>query len=434
MFVRRILLIALIFVLTLGGTATAAKGFASVGPAVLVNADFPDPDVLQVGATFYAYSTSSGAGRTPVASAPAATGPWTMHGDALPVKPTWAGSGGFWAPDVSRRTDGKYLMYFAAPHSASGRMCLGAATSTSPTGPFQSAGQIPLVCLPNEGGDIDPSSFVDADGSRYLLYKNDGNAVGRPAIVWLQRVAADGITFIGGRTELIRNDRPEEAGVIEAPTMIKRAAQYVLFYAGGSYTGNTYFTSYAVSPSLTGEYVKAARPLMTTASFDGAVQGPGGADVHSDRIYFHGWVGKARWLYTAQLGWANDYPVVRGSRVRYEAERGALHHAEIRTGAVGASGGAVAAKIDYADSWVDITVFAPSAGDYTASVAYAAGNGDAKHTLTVNGSTQSVVNYPNHGWDHWTQVSVGLTLNAGWNILRLQHNDRWAEIDYVEIA
>ncbi|MFG1945717.1 family 43 glycosylhydrolase [Nonomuraea sp. NPDC048826] len=407
---------------------------AAVAPAPVIRSDFPDPDVIRVGSTFYAYSTSSRSGRIPVASAPTATGPWTVRGDALPAKPSWAGGGGFWAPDVSRLADGRYLMYFTGPSTATGRMCIGAATSADPLGPFRPTSGSPLVCDAGEGGDIDPSSFVDTDGKRYLLYKNDGNAVGRPTILWLQQVGQDGVTFVGGRTELIRNDRPEEAGVIEAPVLVKRPSQYVLFYSGGSYTGNSYFTGYAVSPTLTGRYTKAYRPLMTTATFDGAVRGPGGTDVLGGRAFFHGWVGDARHLYTAALGWAGDYPVVRGSRVRYEAERGTLYRAVVRSGVPGASQGAVAAKIDHADSWVDVRVFAPVAGAYTAHVTYAAGYGDAQHLVTVNGSTRFTLNYPDRGWDHWTEVSAPLTLTAGWNILRLQHQTRWAELDHVEIA
>nr|WP_042191069.1 family 43 glycosylhydrolase [Kibdelosporangium sp. MJ126-NF4]CEL19823.1 glycoside hydrolase, family 43 [Kibdelosporangium sp. MJ126-NF4]CTQ97048.1 glycoside hydrolase, family 43 [Kibdelosporangium sp. MJ126-NF4] len=427
----RVLLVPLLVIsVTLSGVAASA----AVPPTAVINTDFPDPDVLQVGGTYYAYSTSSAAGRVQVASAPSPSGPWTVRGDALPTRPAWAGNGGFWAPDVSRRDDGRYLMYFTGPSTAVGRMCLGAATSASPTGPFQATSTSPLVCNAAEGGDIDPSSFVDTNGKRYLLYKNDGNAVGKPAIVWLQQVQADGVTFVGGRTELIRNDRPEEGGVIEAPVLVHRASQYVLFYSGNGYDNNKYFTSYAVSSTITGKYTKAYRPLMTTDTFDGAVQGPGGADVHADRIFFHGWVNRARWMYVAELGWANDYPVVRGSRVRHEAERGAINHAEVRTGVPGASQGAVVAKLDYNDSWVDITVYAPSAGNYTAHVRYAAGYGDAQHTVTVNGGTQHVLNYPDHGWDNWTEVGLDVTLRPGWNTLRFQYRSRWAELDHVELA
>lgn len=413
------------------GTADAA----TQAPALVISQDFPDPAVLQVGSTYYAYSTSSGSGRIPYATAPAPNGPWTVRGDALPNKPGWAGNGGFWAPDVSRRSDGTYLMYFAGPSVAQGRMCVGAASANTPAGPFTPVGSGPLVCNAGEGGDIDPSAFVNTDGRRYLLYKNDGNAIGVPTIIWLQPVAADGVTLTGGRSELLRNDRPEEGGVIEAPKLVKRPSQYVLFYAAGVYSQNTYSTSYAVSPSLTGSYAKAYRPLMTTDSVNGTVQGPGGADVPSsgDHIFFHGWLSGIRGMYVADLGWANDYPVVRGSRVRYEAEQGSINDAVVRQTS-SASQGAVVAKLDYADSWVDITVFAPTAGGYTAYVDYSAGYGAAQHLLTVNGGGSVVVNYPQQAWETYRQVAVGVQLGAGWNTLRFQHYSGWAELDYVEVA
>ncbi len=431
----RKLLVPAVLVLAFSSTAAADPAIDTVSPVSVINADFPDPDVLQVGSTYYAYSTSSWAGRVPVATAPSPAGPWSVQGDALPARPSWAaGDHGFWAPDVSRRADGLYLMYFTGRSTANGRMCIGAATSAGPTGPFQATSNSPLVCDPAEGGAIDPSSFVDSNGARYLLYKNDGNAVQRPAIVWLQQVAADGVSFIGGRTELIRNNHPDEHGVIEAPVLVRRASQYVLFYSGGVFTGNSYFTSYAVSRGINGPYTKAFRPLMTTQTVNGAVQGPGGADVLGERIFFHGWVDRTRWMYVAELGWANDYPVVRGSRVVYEAERGAINHAEIRRNVPNASDGAVVAKLDFADSWVDITVYAPGSGNYTVHARYAAGFGDAQHLVTVNGGTQHVVNYPNSGWDNWRVAALDVNLVPGWNTLRFQHLTRWAELDQIEVA
>jgi len=431
----RVVVLPMIVALAGGLVLPATAHAQTVPPAVVINRDFPDPEVLQAGSTFYAYSTSSSPGRVPYATAAAAAGPWTVRGDALPQKPSWVGSGGFWAPDVSRRADGRYLMYFTGPSVAAGRMCLGAALADSPAGPFVPTSASPLVCNAGEGGDIDPSSFVDGNGARYLLYKNDGNAIGQPTIIWLQPTAADGITFTGARRELLRNNRPEDQGVIEAPVMVRRASQYVLFFSAGVYTNGGYHTSYATSGALTGPYTRAYRPLLTTASLDGAVNGPGGADVVGDRIFFHGHLSAGgRGMYTAALGWAGDYPVVRGSRVRYEVERGTLNHAYVRTGAAGASQGAVAAGIDYADSWADTTVFAPVAGNYTVHIGYAAGYGDAQHTLTVNGGAAQVVTYPNRGWDNWTQVSADVSLVAGFNTVRLQFRSRWAELDYLEVA
>lgn len=138
-------------------------------------------------------------------------------------------------------------------------------------------------------------------------------------------------------------------------------------------------------------------------------------------------------MYVADLGWANDYPVVRGSRIRYEAERGTINHAVIRQTS-SASQGAVVGKLDYADSWVDISVFAPTAGGYTAYADYSAGYGAAQHLLTVNGGTSVVVDHPQQAWGTYNQVAVDVQLNAGWNTLRLQNHSGWADLDYVEVA
>jgi hypothetical protein len=121
-------------------------------------------------------------------------------------------------------------------------------------------------------------------------------------------------------------------------------------------------------------------------------------------------------------------------RARYEAEAGQINRARTRPGAVGASQGTVVAGLDHEDSRVDLRVYAPKDGRYTAYVTYAAGYGDAQHIVTVNGSTRFTLDYPHHGWDVWRQVTASLPLTRGWNTLRFQHHSRWAELDHVEIA
>jgi hypothetical protein len=52
----------------------------------------------------------------------------------------------------------------------------------------------------------------------------------------------------------------------------------------------------------------------------------------------------------------------------------------------------VVAYIDYADSWVENSVFAPVTGGYPLHVGYANGSGaTAGHGLVVNGNNQGVV-------------------------------------------
>jgi hypothetical protein len=331
------------------------------------------------------------------------------------------------------------VLTYTAWDNASGRQCIGVATGTSPLGPFTPRLGRPLICPVSSGGAIDASTFVES-GARYLLYKNDGNAIGQDTWLWLQRVSTDGLSLVGSPTRLLRQDRPEEGGLIEAPVLVRRPSQYVLFYSAGFYGDGRYLTGYATSPALTGPYTKAFRPLLTTASLDGSVVGPGGADVTASRIVFHGVIrpidqGLQRGMYVATLGWANDLPVVRGSRVRYEAERGLLNHCVVRSGAAGASQGAVVAYIDYPDSWFEVDVFAPAAGSYTVHIGYANGSpATATHTLTVNGGAATTASYPVTGWDNWRQTSVGVQLAAGFNRIRLAKGAWYAEVDYLELA
>ena len=48
-----------------------------------------------------------------------------------------------------------------------------------------------------------------------LLYKNDGNAVGRTCWLHIRRLQSDGLHFKGPEKLLIRNDLPWEGAVIE---------------------------------------------------------------------------------------------------------------------------------------------------------------------------------------------------------------------------
>ena len=46
------------------------------------------------------------------------------------------------------------------------------------------------------GGTIDPFMFVDEDGSKWLLSKNDGNAVGQPTFIHICALTPDGLQVI----------------------------------------------------------------------------------------------------------------------------------------------------------------------------------------------------------------------------------------------
>lgn len=410
----------------------------AIPPRLIIDRDFPDPDVSRFGDTYYAYSTNSGP-NLPVATASSIDGPWSLaQRDALPQLGSWALPGRTWAPDVSQRPDGTYLLYYTAHSLNPDRQCIGAAVAETPTGPFQPVGDTPLVCPSELGGAIDAASFSEGD-DHYLIYKTDGNAVGLRPGIYLQPTSTDGLQLFGEPIRIMENDQDSERNIIEAPVLLKQGGNYVLFYAGGEYWNGSYFTGYAVATSVGGPYTKAYRPLMTNGSLDGAVDGPGGADIvrgDTDHIVFHGHLPSGgRGVYVADLGWANDYPVVRGSRVRYEAESGDLNECRVRTDARGASQGAVAAYIDHSNSYVDLSVFTPSAGRHQVVIGFANGSVDgARHTLTVNGEQPTVVSYPFTGWDNWTELGVVVDLATGWNTIRLNQRASYTELDYIEVS
>ncbi|OXM74970.1 MULTISPECIES: glycoside hydrolase family 43 protein [Amycolatopsis] len=286
---------------------------AAPAPRVLLNQDFPDPDVLKIGSGYHAFATTGPSGRIPVAAAADADGPWRVAGDALAADPPWADpKGGYWAPDVTRRADGTFLMYYAAVSTRDRHRCIGTAVANSVAGPYQPTGDGPLICDPGDQGDIDPQTFQARDGTRYLLYKGERPGGGTSAI-FVQKMTQDGTATDGPRTEILRADRPEENGVVEAPVITQRGGRFVLFYSADDFRNTTYQTRYATASALTGPYTKAGRPLLTTESIGRATEGPGGADVVGGRVFFHGWLNgqrAERGLFNLNLEFVKGVPQV----------------------------------------------------------------------------------------------------------------------------
>jgi arabinan endo-1,5-alpha-L-arabinosidase len=276
----------------------------------VLDADFPDPGLLKVGARYYAYSTNAGGMHVPVARSKDLLH-WKVLRDALPVLPAWAQNklGDTWAPAVTLTPEG-YVMYFATRCSRvrKGIRAIGAAMSQSPEGPFEPIGNGPLICQGEEGGSIDPSVFVDDDGSRYLLWKNDGNPIGRQTWIYIQKVSVDGLTLRSEAVPLIANDQPWEGHLIEGPTLHKRDGFYYLFHSANSCTNARYAIGYAVADCIWGPYVKSPLPFFTTDKERGIV-GPGGQDIvagpdNSTLFFYHAWSPKGhRALHVSRLTW-----------------------------------------------------------------------------------------------------------------------------------
>lgn len=297
--------------------ATAGPG-EFINP--VINQDFPDPDVLKVGDTYYAYATNAGGTNVQTAKSSDLV-QWEMLGEALPALPGWATGGFTWAPEVTTTADGKgYVMYFTARDTASNLQCIGAATSDKPEGPFQSTAEKAFICPTKEGGAIDAGSFVDEDGSRYVLWKNDGNCCGLPTRLYIQKSSADGLILESEPKALVENDQIWEGQVTEAPTLWKRNGKYYLLYSANNYAGLDYTVGYAVSDKIDGPYTKPPEnPILRTDLKTAAAFGPGGQDIVVDKdgdtwLMYHSWDSTVtkRVVLLDEVVWEGDALVVKG--------------------------------------------------------------------------------------------------------------------------
>ena len=267
------------------------------GATPVIDSDFPDPDTIRVGDTYYAYATqpADGSKNVQVASSSDLKTWEILEEDPLPELPRWATKGRTWAPEVTALASGKgFALYFTARNVKPDLQCIGVAVAKAALGPFRPIGQKPLVCPAKQGGAIDAATFDAADGTKYLLWKNDGNCCDLDTWLYLQRLSPDGRRLVGKPHRLLKQDQPWEGELIEAPTLVQRDGAFVLLYSANSYAGAEYATGYATANNITGPYTKAAEPLLSTEATQGRYTGPGGQDVITDahgddHLVFHDW-------------------------------------------------------------------------------------------------------------------------------------------------
>ena len=294
--------------------------------------DFPDPFILRLDGTYYAFSSDVGDILVPVLrSEDLAT--WRWVSDALPDLPAWAAqrSGWTWAPGVLPRGDG-FVLYYATREEASGRQCLSRAVSDQPEGPYRDSSTEPFICQVGAGcdeviGSIDPDPFVDDDGTPYLLWMGAGERCENPLVLYAQRLSEDGLELLGKPTELLAANLPWEQGVVENPDLIKHEGRYYLFYSGGHFLSEGYAVGYALCESPLGPCEKPqAEPVLQSR---GDVVGPGGETVFTDPagklwLGYHAWTAPhvgyedrmaARRLYLSRLTFEEGVPMLEGPTV-----------------------------------------------------------------------------------------------------------------------
>ncbi|HEV7558822.1 MAG TPA: glycoside hydrolase family 43 protein [Kofleriaceae bacterium] len=240
---------------------------------------------------------------------------WKADGSLFTAKsrPAW-GDGKWWAPEIHRIGD-RYVAYFVANRTSTNRMCIGAATATSPQGPFEDLGH-PLVC-DGTYGLIDPDVFTAADGKHYLYYKIDGNAFKPPrkTIIYGRQLSANGVGVVGVRHRMIENTLGWEGLVTEAPWVIARGKYFYMFYSGAAYNTSRYGIGVARATSPLGPFHKRSTPILSS---NATWKGPG----HNSTIVTggHRYIVYAAWHDTAgegkrdmlldRINWSGGWPSV----------------------------------------------------------------------------------------------------------------------------
>lgn len=299
-----LLVTALILSLLVPPAPAAASASTSSGRVPFIEGNFADPEIVfdPASGQFWTYSTGTTVWgdrfNVPVQSTQDLGTAPHPRGDALPALPSWASPDHTWAPGVAR-IGSTWNLYFTARHTASGRQCVGVATSSVPSGPFQARGNAPIVCQLDLGGTIDASPFQDpATGKHYLTFKSDENAPGAPGTprLWSQELTGDGLGLVGARRVLLTYQRGAEDPLIENPDMVHANGRYWLFYSANWWNSDRYFTHVASCSGPLGPCTRLGDPYQPWLGNGSGVIGPGGAALvagptGSHHIAYHGWVG-----------------------------------------------------------------------------------------------------------------------------------------------
>lgn len=276
--------------------------------------DHPDPTIIRVGDSYWTASTSGDwAPEFPLYRS-SDLRHWTAAGAIFPQSPSWA-SGSFWAPElVSDR--GHILVYYVG-RKKDGPLCVAVATADKPEGPYADHG--PLVC--QSDGSIDPAMARDEAGHPFLIWKEDGNSIGKPTPIWAQPLTADLIHLTGTPTQLIVNAPSTwEGGVVEAPYIMRHDGHFYLFYAGNACCGTAchYAEGVARADHLLGPWMKdPANPIIRPNSnwkcpgHGTAVETPSGEDYFVYHAYpTAGTVYVGRESVLDRITWSHGWPVI----------------------------------------------------------------------------------------------------------------------------
>jgi beta-xylosidase len=211
---------------------------------------YADPDIAQFEDSYYIYPTTDGysgwSGTQFKVFSSKDLVQWKEEGIILDVATgdvTWA-VGSAWAPAIAVKNN-NYYFYFCAKRE-DGASCIGVASSKSPVGPFVATSE-PILTpeIINQYNismwqTIDPSVFIDNDGTPYLFFGN-----GAPAVVQLNE------DMISIKPETMKQLSGAH-DFREAITVTKRSGRYHFTWSCDDTGNENYHVNYGISDNIYG--------------------------------------------------------------------------------------------------------------------------------------------------------------------------------------
>ncbi len=239
-----------------------------------------DPFVLLHDGTYYMYATTSPEGFKVYSSDDLRE--WEDRGLCY-IGKNGFGYECFWAPEVVKRADGRFVMHFTAREERSKSLRIGVAVSDSPLGPFEDYRE-KRPMFDHGYAVIDSHCFTDKDGKSYLLYVRDvSENICTDGIRRSQIYIAplnDELTELVGEGKMLLSPSGEQETSTdplwqwnEGPFVLLHNGKYYLNYSYNCFDMREYSVGVAVSDNIMGPYEKVDRDLLRPE--EGDFSGPG---------------------------------------------------------------------------------------------------------------------------------------------------------------
>lgn len=238
-----------------------------------------DPFVLVEGDKLYMYATSSADGFK-VFESDGDLSVWKEIGLCY-HKRTSFGYMDFWACEVVKRQDGRFVMHFTAKDRRDDKLKIGVAVADSPLGEFRDVYPMRPMFDFNYSV-IDATVYEHYDGKFFLYFVRDcsDNIVeGRhTSEIYGARLTEDLTSLASHPVRLLTPDAPWETRGDwrwnEAPAAVHDGENVYLCYSVNCFDSRDYSVGYAVSKDPLGGFVKAEQnPVLRYV--DGKISGPG---------------------------------------------------------------------------------------------------------------------------------------------------------------